>query len=95
MDPFRVKENGREITYRLVVAVSKTDYAFLRPNPELLLMWKTSVIPIDERDYSAAQISALDSAKLENATSFKKLQKYIQRLKDFENGRKNQKSEED
>ena len=96
MHPFRVKENGREIRSRLVVAVSESDYEFLRADPEHPLMRKTCVFPIDESEHSAAQASAPDSAELQNVTSFKKLRNYIQGLKDSENGRKNQnKNEED
>ena len=96
MHPFRVKENERDIRSRPVVAVSESDYEFLRANPEHPLMRKTCVFPIDESEHSAAQASAPDSAKLENATSFKQLRKYIQRLKDSENGRKKQiKNKED
>ena len=39
--PFRVKQNGREIGSRPVVAVSESDYDFLRANPEHPLMRKT------------------------------------------------------
>ena len=96
MHPFRVKENRREIRSRPVVAVIESDYEFLRANPEHPLMRKTCVFPIDGSEYSAAQASAPDSSELENATSFKQLRKYIQILKDSENGRKNQnKNKED
>ena len=96
MHPFRVKENGRKIRSRPVVAVSESYYDFLRANPEHPLMRKTCVFPIDGSEYSAAQASAPDSVELENATSFKQLRKYIQRLKDSENGRKSQnKNKED
>ena len=89
MHPFRVREKGREIRYRHVVAVSEADCEFLRANTEHPLMRKTFVFPIDVPEYSVAQASAPDPAKLENATSFKQLRKYIQRLKKFENGRRN------
>ena len=90
MHPFRVKENGREIRSRPVVAVNESDYEFLRAKPEHPLMRETCVFPLDGSECSAAQASAPDAAEQENATSFKQLRKYIQRLKDSKNGRKNQ-----
>ena len=48
MQPFRGKENGRENNSRVVVEVNKTEYEFLRSNPQQSLMHKACAFPIDE-----------------------------------------------
>ena len=85
VNPCSVQKNGLEIRFCPVVAVSQYDYEFLQLNLQHPLM---HVFTIDEQEYSALKDSAHSTAELENATSLKQLLKYIQRLKDFEIGRK-------